>query len=337
MASITRHGNGWRVRIRRGGVNVSETFRTKAEASAWAVRREAEIIAGQKGQTPPGATFGDLLRRWRDEQIPRRDGGRFERVRIASLLGESGDGEPDPITLVPLAKIGPEHFAAWRDRRLASGVSPATVIRELNLLSSVCTTALNEWRWLTTHPVRGVKKPDPPPPRTRRISDDEIERILHACGDDYQTAQGRVGAAFLFAIETALRAGELCALRWDDVDLDRRVLTVRAEEIGARKTKTARQVPLSSRAVAIVEQLPRIGERVFALNKASLDALFRKAKSRALVEGLHFHDTRAEALTRLSTRLDALRLAKISGHRDLRILLATYYRESAEDVARLLD
>ena len=112
MASITRHGNGWRVRIRRGGVSVSETFRTKAEAAAWAVRREAEIIAGQKGQTPPGATFGDLLRRWRDEQIPRRDGGRFERVRIASLLGESGEGEPDPITLVLLAKIGPEHFAA---------------------------------------------------------------------------------------------------------------------------------------------------------------------------------------------------------------------------------
>lgn len=63
----------------------------------------------------------------------------------------------------------------------------------------------------------------------------------------------------------------------------------------------------------------------------------RKAKARALVEGLHFHDTRAEALTRLSKKLDALRLAKISGHKDLRILLATYYRESAEDVARLLD
>ena len=55
------------------------------------------------------------------------------------------------------------------------------------------------------------------------------------------------------------------------------------------------------------------------------------------MEGIHFHDTRAEALTRLSKKLDALRLAKISGHKDLRILLATYYRESAEDVARLLD
>ena len=337
MASITRHGNGWRVRIRRAGVSISETFRTKAAASAWAAMREAEIIAGARGVAPPGLTFADLLRRYREEHCSRRDGGRWERLRIDRLLGESRrHPTPDPLVHVPLSQIGPEHFAAWRDRRLRE-VSAGTVARELNLLSGICALAMHEWRWLTSHPVRGVKKPDPPPPRTRRISDDEIERILHACGDDYQTAQGRVGAAFLFAIETALRAGELCALRWDDVDLERRVLTVRAEEIGARKTKTARHVPLSSRAVAIVERMPRVDERVFALNKASLDALFRKAKARALVEGLHFHDTRAEALTRLSKKLDALRLAKISGHKDLRILLATYYRESAEDVARLLD
>ena len=52
-----------------------------------------------------------------------------------------------------------------------------------------------------------------------------------------------------------------------------------------------------------------------------------------MLQDLHFHDSRADALTRLSRRMDVMRLARISGHRDLRQLLQTYYRETAADVA----
>lgn len=51
------------------------------------------------------------------------------------------------------------------------------------------------------------------------------------------------------------------------------------------------------------------------------------------MDDLHFHDSRADALTRLSRRMDVLRLSKISGHKDLNQLLEAYYRESAADVA----
>jgi integrase len=75
-------------------------------------------------------------------------------------------------------------------------------------------------------------------------------------------------------------------------------------------------------------------ERVFPIATASLDVLFRKAKARALIEEVHFHDSRATALTRLASKVGALQLAKISGHKDLRILLNTYYRE---DMSELVD
>jgi integrase len=52
-----------------------------------------------------------------------------------------------------------------------------------------------------------------------------------------------------------------------------------------------------------------------------------------LIDDLTFHDSRAAALTRLSKRMDVLRLSRISGHRDLNQLLKAYYRGTAADVA----
>jgi len=142
----------------------------------------------------------------------------------------------------------------------------------------------------------------------------------------------------LFALQTAMRAGEICKLKWGDVDLERRVCHVRAIEHGARKTGMARSVPLSSEAVRILKQmLPITNDRVFEVTSQSLDALFRKARNRAMIDGLHFHDSRAEALTRLSKKLDVMQLAKVSGHKDIKLLHSVYYRETAADMAFLLD
>ena len=97
-----------------------------------------------------------------------------------------------------------------------------------------------------------------------------------------------------------------------------------------------REVPLSSEAIRILQELPEHNP-VFGLTASQIDSNFRRAKKLAIVEGLNFHDMRREALTRLSKKVDVLALARISGHRDLKILLGTYYAESMADVAKLLD
>ena len=71
---------------------------------------------------------------------------------------------------------------------------------------------------------------------------------------------------------------------------------------------------------------------LFDLRGPSLDALFRKARAMAGLEGFTFHDARATALTHLSRRVDVLTLARISGHRDLRMLMV-YYREADRSIA----
>jgi integrase len=94
-------------------------------------------------------------------------------------------------------------------------------------------------------------------------------------------------------------------------------------------------VPLNRHAVRLLRPVAQL-DRCFTLSSAVLDALFRKTRNRLLIEDLHFHDTRGEALTRLSRKVDVLTLAKISGHKDLRILQQTYFRETAEQIAARL-
>ena len=96
-------------------------------------------------------------------------------------------------------------------------------------------------------------------------------------------------------------------------------------------------MPLSSAAVTLLEALPPDLAPVFGLSSRKLDALWRKLRDRAGVDGLVFHDARAWGLTKLSRKVDVLTLARISGHQDLSMLSRVYYRESASDIARRLD
>lgn len=168
-------------------------------------------------------------------------------------------------------------------------------------------------------------------------SDDEIERICFALGFDQTetelatTGYQRVAVAFLFAIETAMRAGEICGLVASDI-------VGRTATLRQTKNRTKRGVPLSRRAAEILRLLPEVPDQepLFGMTARSLDALFRKAKKRAMIDDCTFHDTRHLAITRLAKKLNVLDLARMVGHEDLR-QLQVYYNESAETMASRLD
>ena len=74
---------------------------------------------------------------------------------------------------------------------------------------------------------------------------------------------------------------------------------------------------------------------MFGLSDQLRDALFRKSRDRCELPNLHFHDARAEAIWRLSKKLDVMELARVIGHRDLKSLLL-YYQTSADELAAKL-
>ena len=177
-------------------------------------------------------------------------------------------------------------------------VTGSTVNRELNLLSNVFAVAAKEWKWIAVSPTTDVRRPKESKPRDRLYTNDEIERICFALGfdlgDELQatTVSQRVAVAFLFAIETAMRAGEICGLRPRDV-------VGRVATLTETKNGTKRQVPLTKRAVELLELLPVSEESatIFDISSKSLDTLFRKAKARAAIDDATFHDSRHLAIT----------------------------------------
>lgn len=326
MASIRKKGSGYEAAVARKGVRKSAMFPTKIAAQMWAAEIEKKIIQGGFSGGH-GKTVGDLLQRYVSTVSVNKRGAVEEGYRVNGICRED-------IAKMRLDELKPCHMAEWRDKRLGSVVA-ATVLREWGLISHAFNIAINEWGWMTENPLRKVTKPKTPRPRNRRFVDDEITRLLMALGYDYnekpEKTGGRVGAAMLFAIETAMRAGELLSLTWDNVDIEARVA-----HLPITKNGFSRDVPLSQEAIRIINQVRVDGtESVFNLSTDQLDQLFQIAKRRTQITDLHFHDTRAEAITRLSKKVDILTLSKISGHRDLKILQG-YYRESAADIAKRL-
>lgn len=320
MASITKRGRRWRAHVCVRGIVATSTHNTKQEAQQWAADKERELQSLAAGISLTH-TVRDMFQRYAREVSTNKRGSRWEFVRLDFL-------SRDPVADIRLADIGKEHIAQWRDRRLKE-VSGSTVNRDLNLISHCFAIARDEWRWIRESPTTGVRRPRESPPRDILITDDQINRILISCGyadgRPVETVAQRVAAAFLFAIETAMRAGEICSLTPGDV-------TGRVAHLPMTKNGFARDVPLSARAIEILDS---VGGS-FGLTAGRLDANFRKARDRAGVEGITFHDTRHLAVTRLSRRLDILALARMTGHRDLK-MLQRYYNESAAELAGRLD
>lgn len=311
MAYFRKIGNVWRAEIRRRGFSdISQSgFKTKGGAAAWAAIQEAAILAG-KHRDIPDVPFSALLKRYGEEVSPKKKGVREERVRIGLFLRDS-------VASVPLRALDASHVSAWRDRRLQA-VSGASVRREWNLLSNACNIAVREWRWLKENPCHGIKRPKGGKPRERLPTAREMDAISKAATTD---ARRLALAAFEFACETGMRAGELISLG---------SVSGVVARLHDTKNGSARDVPLSGRALEIWE---RFGP--FGIKPATLVVQWQNLCADAKVKNLHFHDSRHVAATALSRKLNTLQLAKMLGIKDPRILLV-YYNETAEDIAKLL-
>lgn len=292
----------WRAQVRRRGVIDSQVFPSKSEASAWAALREAEITGGERGSIP-NLTVSDLFARYLKEVSPTKKGARWERIRLMAL-------ERDRIASVRLRTLDSPHVADWQQRRLQA-ISAASVRRERNLLNNVFEIARKEWRWLKRNPFEGVRRPKDGKPRDRIATDEELARLL-------ELASPAMKRAIVGAVETGMRAGELAS---------NPQIRGRVAYLLDTKNGTAREVPLSERAV---ECFP------VGLSAGSISELFARLCEQAGIQGLTFHDLRRTAIVRLAQKLTPMELAKMVGHKDLRMTLNVYYKQDAEAVAAKL-
>ena len=322
MASITKTAKGYRAQVYVKGNRDSKVFRTKREADSWGASRETELRNGEKLKPSEKHTLKQALERYSEEVSPTKRGGVWEQQRIKAFIR---DEVLDAGRMI--GTVTPDHLGAWRDARLKV-TSPGTVIRECSLVSSILGVARQEWRWITENPMRDVRKPRSPDHRTTVIKASQIRMILRALQYDREKVRSvtqAVAVCFIVALRTGMRAGELTGLKWVNVRPDYVILPI-------TKTKP-RDVPLTKKAARAIQKMKGFDpDLVFGIKSETLDALFRRARARAELEGFTFHDARHTAATWLSPRMDILDLCKMFGWTNPQQAM-TYYNPTASQIA----
>ena len=233
MASITKRGDGkWQVRVRRKGWPAkSGTFKTKELAEDWARRTEADMAARHFVDRSPAqrTTQADLIETYLREvtdKCPSAASRYAEGKRLERFVRDE-----NALCAHAVANLTPEHFEAYRDRRLAqrsrSGkqFAPGTVKRELSSLKRVIDHRKRRLG-LLINPVNAedVVRPVINDERDVRLTADEIERLLEACA---KSRNPWLRPIVELAFEIGGRRSSLLSLKWQDVDLAGRKLIFR--------------------------------------------------------------------------------------------------------------
>lgn len=336
MATFDKRGDKWRAQVRRTGFKPQcKSFPTKSAAEKWARDLEARLDSGVEHDPTElrKTTVSDLLDKFLEDCVPERKGERWERVRIKFMKQADFARHRLDQHLVPTLR-------EWVKSRLQE-CSPATVNRDLNLLSGIFRTAIKEWGVpLQSNPIHAIARPKVDNrSRGQMWSAEALQKLRDADAAEPHgpdTSYSFVLPALELALETAMRLGEVSGIQLRDVYLDDRYVVLRDTKNG-----DSRRVPLSSRAVEILKPLlerAAVAQRqeVFPVEKDVLGLRFRQLRTKAGLTGLRFHDARHTAATKASKVFsNVLELAAFTGHRSLQSL-KRYYHPDATDLAKRL-
>lgn len=342
MATIVPRKNdkgeiiGWQAKIRRRGFPVqSRTFESRKAAEDWGKVIEAEMIRGVHVDRTKAerTTLGQVIEDYIQRVAPTHKGGEAEILRLKRFIRE----EP-ALSAYSLANLQTHHFEDFMQRRLEE-VSPGTVKRELGLLHSVV-EAVRKAYGMVENPISDVRRPQVNDARDVRLHPGDEDRLLTAV----QTSRNPwLKPAVILAVETAMRRSELLALRWSDIDFDQIKAHVRESKTDGKRRdrQQGREVPLSPRAYDLLWELGSSSRsedgRVLGTTAEGLKQAFERARIRANLEHLNFHDLRHEATSRLVERgWGILEVAAVTGHADLQ-MLKRYTNLRAHDLARKLE
>jgi integrase len=253
---------------------------------------------------------------------------------------------------LPLAEITVGEVEHWRTNRLSSGISPATVNRDLNALKSLLSSAV---RW-----GHSANRLDIKPSKVdiigkvRYLSHDEEKNLLAVLtareeenrrkrknGNKWRLERGyslmpevppdaftdNLYPAILLSLHTGLRRGELLQLEWEDIDFERRNLTVRSE---SAKSSKARHVPLNNMAYDVLKRWRKHnakavhvfpgkdGDDAVKSLKTSWLGLILKAK----ITKFRWHDMRHTFASKLVMKgIDLNTVRELLGHSDIKMTL----------------
>lgn len=337
--SIYKQKNGsWRADLEAYGQRKSKVLRSKIEAKKWSEVQEREFFlnysTNQALKSEIVITVHEALSRYAKEVSMYKKTSKKELQRIKYYQNNL------PNVDWPLINYKPDFLKKWEDSVMKRSVRPlkaSSVLRDYSTLSAFFNWCRKDKNWINFNPVEDVRKPKKPPHRERRTEIEELQAILAALkynpGSIPKTKMQEVGLIWLIAMATGMRSGEIVNRPINEVFLQKRYVL-----LPDTKNGTSRKVPLDEFAFQLWSLAMKIERnsslKVFTVNDASRDALFRKARKEAGLESANitFHDSRHEAASLMARRIkNALTLCKIFGWKDPKQAL-TYYNPTNDEI-----
>jgi len=335
MATITKRGNRYLARVRKGGVEQSKSFPNKVEAQLWAKKLEARIAHTQRGskQSIIGLPLAELIHAYVDDVRQDNPWGRSKEAVLAMFVRDYGK--------VPVKSITKQWVLDFADKRRRDGAKPQTIAPEISYLGAVLEygvddrdlninlEAFREAKRVLSKRRRISKSAQ----RNRRPTADELALITA-----YFRERERVPDVYAdiveFAALTAMRLGEICGLRWSDYSAAGRTILIRDRKHPTQKLGNDQTVPLLFGSHDIIERQPKRAPLIFPHNHKTVGTNFTRATRRLGIEDLHFHDLRHEGCSRMfEAGYQIQEVALVSGHRDW-AQLKRYTQLKATDLHR---
>ncbi len=224
---------------------MSRTFDTEREAKKWGREQEAEYRNNPNRKPPSEETLASFFMKW-------LEGTAAGRVRDTTLMSYHRYGAPllNALGSKPLKALTPGDFQAIYAAMRKQGRATSTISHTHVVAHSSLDEAVN-WGLIPFNPVDRVKPPRVTSPEIVPPTQDEAHRLLDVAD------QSRLKALWWFIALTGCRRGEAVALKWNDIDWDKRTVFIRrtAAEFNNLLTVHDAKTVKGRRAIAASEYL----------------------------------------------------------------------------------
>lgn len=311
--------------------NESKTFSKRVLAESWGKKQVGIIEESRVTELKLTVTLGTLLNMYFENNELWHATGRTKQFVIKMLMGCD-------IANVMSDKLKTSDVIEHCKNRLAAGAGPATIYHDVAYLRSVMKKAFPVWNIDANYKIFEDAVPvliemglvGKSQKRTRRPTENELEKLRVGLKErmNYR-ANGVVRIPFLdildFSILTCMRIGEVCSLRWEDLNHDHKTILVRDRKDPRKKTGNHMIVPLLAGSFDIAIKQEQCGDLIFPFNSRSVTAGFQRVRNGLGIEDLRYHDLRREGASRLFEKGYSIEeVAQVTGHSNLNILWQVY-------------
>lgn len=288
MGVFLRHSTYW-MSYTANGIRHRESCNTsnKREAEQRLASRITAVTEGRffdiKKTTP--VLFKDFVNRYIAEHSKiNKKSWEHDLFRLRDLMVSFGGRYLHEITVADIAKFKAQQMQT-KALRLGRPICTATINRKLALLKAILNKAV-DWEVLEDNPCRKIKLFRENNTRDRFLSREEFNRLLTEC-------KGELLQLVTIAVHTGLRKGEIMGLKWNDIDVTRKLIYVRRSGKFAYSTKSSknRVVPMNDVVCNTFLSILKHPDSDYIFDNTHRNA-FKTALKRSKIEDFRFHDLR---------------------------------------------